>query len=46
MATERSLQRVGVEHFDLLMLHNPDTDRLSEPPPLWDGMEEVRRDRA
>src|SRR6201992_3924595 len=24
MATERSLERCGVEHFDVLMLHNPD----------------------
>ena len=24
MAAERSLQRLGAEHFDLLLLHNPD----------------------
>ena len=42
MATERSLQRVGVEHFDLLMLHNPDTIGYRNAA-VWDGMEEVRR---
>ncbi len=24
MATERSLERCGIDHFDLLLLHNPD----------------------
>jgi len=41
MATERSLERCGVEHFDLLMLHNPDTIGYRSPA-VWDGMEELR----
>ncbi len=41
MATERSLERCGVEHFDVLLLHNPDrTGYRSEA--VWDGMEAVR----
>ena len=37
MATERSLERCGVEHFDLLLLHNPDRIGYSSPA-VWDGM--------
>ena len=41
MATERSLERCGVERFDLLLLHNPDrTGYTSEA--VWDGMRAVR----
>jgi aryl-alcohol dehydrogenase-like predicted oxidoreductase len=41
MATERSLRRLGVERFDLLLLHNPDrTGYTSEA--VWAGMEAVR----
>jgi aryl-alcohol dehydrogenase-like predicted oxidoreductase len=41
MATERSLERIGAERFDLLMLHNPDrTGYTSES--VWRGMEAVR----
>ena len=41
MAVERSLQRLGVERFDLLLLHNPDrTGYTSEA--LWEGMRAVR----
>ncbi len=41
MAAERSLQRLGVERFDLLLLHNPDrTGYRSEA--VWEGMEAVR----
>ncbi len=37
MATERSLERIGAERFDLLLLHNPDrTGYCSEA--VWDGM--------
>jgi aryl-alcohol dehydrogenase-like predicted oxidoreductase len=40
-ATERSLERCGVEHFDVLLLHNPDrTGYRSEA--VWDGMQAVR----
>ncbi len=42
MATERSLQRIGAEHFDLLMLHNPDSIGYRSPA-VWEGMEEIRR---
>ena len=41
MATERSLERCGVEHFDLLMLHNPDRVGYSSSA-VWDGMRAVR----
>jgi aryl-alcohol dehydrogenase-like predicted oxidoreductase len=41
MATERSLERCGAEHFDVLMLHNPDrTGYRSEA--VWAGMKAVR----
>ncbi len=41
MATERSLQRCGVQRFDLLLLHNPDrTGYRSEA--VWQGMAAVR----
>ena len=41
MAVERSLERCGVEHFDLLLLHNPDrTGYTSEA--VWQGMQDVR----
>jgi aryl-alcohol dehydrogenase-like predicted oxidoreductase len=41
MATERSLERCGVDHFDLLLLHNPDrTGYTSEA--VWDGMVALR----
>src|SRR6185312_6776102 len=40
MAAERSLERCGVERFDLLMLHNPDrTGYRSEE--VWEGMRAV-----
>jgi aryl-alcohol dehydrogenase-like predicted oxidoreductase len=41
MATERSLERLGAERFDLLMLHNPDRIGYSSPA-VWDGMQAVR----
>jgi len=41
MATERSLERCGVERFDLLLLHNPDrTGYISEV--VWEGMAALR----
>ncbi|HEY3021427.1 MAG TPA: aldo/keto reductase [Solirubrobacteraceae bacterium] len=40
-ATERSLERLGVDAFDLLLLHNPDrTGYTSEA--VWSGMEALR----
>jgi aryl-alcohol dehydrogenase-like predicted oxidoreductase len=41
MATERSLERCGVERFDLLLLHNPDRTGYSSPI-VWEGMQAVR----
>ena len=41
MATERSLERCGLESFDLLLLHNPDrTGYTSEA--VWSGMAALR----
>jgi aryl-alcohol dehydrogenase-like predicted oxidoreductase len=41
MATERSLERCGLDRFDLLLLHNPDrTGYISEA--VWDGMAALR----
>src|ERR1700754_65275 len=43
MATEQSLERCGVDHFDLLLLHNPDrTGYTSEA--VWDALEAGRSD--
>jgi aryl-alcohol dehydrogenase-like predicted oxidoreductase len=43
MAVERSLERCGVDAFDLLLLHNPDrTGYTSEA--VWDALESVRAD--
>ncbi|HWB69941.1 MAG TPA: aldo/keto reductase [Solirubrobacterales bacterium] len=41
MAAERSLERMGVERFDLLLLHNPDRTGYSSEA-VWDGMEALR----
>jgi aryl-alcohol dehydrogenase-like predicted oxidoreductase len=41
MATERSLERCGLDSFDLLLLHNPDrTGYTSEV--VWEGMAALR----
>ncbi|MGI8429947.1 MAG: aldo/keto reductase [Solirubrobacteraceae bacterium] len=41
MATERSLERCGIDSFDLLLLHNPDrTGYTSEA--VWKGMAALR----
>jgi aryl-alcohol dehydrogenase-like predicted oxidoreductase len=41
MATERALERCGVDAFDVLLLHNPDrTGYTSEP--VWDALAAVR----
>ncbi len=41
MATERSLERCGIDSFDLLLLHNPDrTGYTSER--VWTGMAALR----
>jgi aryl-alcohol dehydrogenase-like predicted oxidoreductase len=41
MAAERSLERIGVPSFDLLLLHNPDRTGYSSEA-VWDGMEALR----
>ncbi len=41
VATERSLERLGVERFDLLLLHNPDRTGYSNAA-VWEGMQAVR----
>jgi aryl-alcohol dehydrogenase-like predicted oxidoreductase len=41
MATERSLQRIGVERFDLLLLHNPDRVGYTADS-VWEGMAALR----
>jgi aryl-alcohol dehydrogenase-like predicted oxidoreductase len=41
MATERSLERCGVDSFDLLLLHNPDRAGYTSPA-VWEGMTALR----
>jgi aryl-alcohol dehydrogenase-like predicted oxidoreductase len=41
MAAERSLERLGVDSFDVLLLHNPDR-RGFESPAVWEGLRELR----
>jgi aryl-alcohol dehydrogenase-like predicted oxidoreductase len=41
MAAERSLERIGAERFDLLLLHNPDRIGYSSEA-VWDGMAALR----
>jgi aryl-alcohol dehydrogenase-like predicted oxidoreductase len=41
LATERSLERCGVQQFDLLMLHNPDRIGYTSAA-VWEGMTAVR----
>jgi aryl-alcohol dehydrogenase-like predicted oxidoreductase len=41
MATEASLERIGADSFDLLLLHNPDRTGYSSEV-VWDGMVALR----
>src|SRR3954470_11269555 len=41
MATERSLERIGISSFDLLLLHNPDRTGFSSDA-VWSAMRELR----
>ena len=41
MAAERSLERLGVDAFDVLLLHNPDR-RGFESEAVWNGLRELR----
>jgi aryl-alcohol dehydrogenase-like predicted oxidoreductase len=40
-ATERSLERVGIGEFDLLLLHNPDRIGYTNES-VWDGMQALK----
>jgi aryl-alcohol dehydrogenase-like predicted oxidoreductase len=41
MATEKSLERIGADSFDLVLLHNPDRVGYSSDV-VWDGMAALR----
>ena len=41
MATSRSLERCGTDHFDLLMLHNPDDTGFTSET-VWQAMRDVK----
>ncbi len=41
MAAEQSLERLGAERFDLLMLHNPDRMGYTSAS-VWEGMQALR----
>jgi len=41
MATERSLERCGVDAFDVLLLHNPDRTGYTSPA-VWEALAAVR----
>ena len=41
MATERSLERIGADAFDLLLLHNPDRTGYTSSA-VWEGMAALR----
>src|SRR5205085_7768458 len=43
LATEQSLERLGADAFDLLLLHNPDRTGFTSPS-VWDALESVRSD--
>src|SRR3954447_20993473 len=43
MACERSLERIGADSFDLLLLHNPDRTGYTSSA-VWDGLEALRAD--
>src|SRR3954454_18723050 len=43
MATERSLERCGVDAFDVLLLHNPDRTGYTNEA-VWDALSAVRDD--
>jgi len=43
MAAERSLERLGADSFDLLLLHNPDRTGF-ESDEVWEGMAALRDD--
>lgn len=44
MATEKELERCGTDHFDCLMLHNPDYTGYSSDA-VWKGMERMKEQK-
>lgn len=42
MAATRSAERCQTDHFDLLLLHNPDEIGYTSPV-VWEGMDQLRR---
>ncbi|HWL51659.1 MAG TPA: aldo/keto reductase [Chthoniobacteraceae bacterium] len=42
-ATQRSLERIGADRFDLVLLHNPDQTGYRSPV-VWDGMAALREE--
>jgi aryl-alcohol dehydrogenase-like predicted oxidoreductase len=40
-ATQRSLERIGADAFDLLLLHNPDRTGYTSPV-VWEALEQAR----
>jgi aryl-alcohol dehydrogenase-like predicted oxidoreductase len=44
MATESSLERCGIDSFDLLLLHNPDRIGYTSDA-VWSGMQALREER-
>jgi aryl-alcohol dehydrogenase-like predicted oxidoreductase len=42
MATERSLERIGADSFDLLLLHNPDRIGYTSEA-VWEAMDNLRK---
>ncbi len=40
-ATEKSLERIGQDRFDLLLLHNPDATGYRDDS-VWDGMQQLK----
>src|SRR6201999_4357339 len=43
MAAEHSLDRLGAESFDVLLLHNPDRIGYTSPA-VWEGMQAIHDD--
>jgi aryl-alcohol dehydrogenase-like predicted oxidoreductase len=43
MATEQSLERLGADQLDVLLLHNPDRTGYTSAA-VWDGLQAVRED--
>ena len=44
MATEKMLERTQTDHFDCLMLHNPDSTGFTSDA-VWNGLEQIRSEK-